>query len=109
MQLQKLETATLLADVREATRRMHETLEHAERVVEAARTPLQAWGEFARMGGREVVGWLRQGDEFERVVGEAACVAEMCMGGGGEEGEVLRRIDRLLGGLGEGGGEGRGN
>lgn len=100
VQLQKLDTASLFADLRDATRRIHTTLEQAERLAHAAQQPLQAWGEAANIVQQEAVAYTARGDGFDWVVQEAASISEMCL----EEGRgpvVLQRIDGLLQVLGE--------
>lgn len=95
IQLQTLDTASLFADLRDATRRIHATLEQVERLTHAAQQPLQAWEEAANIVQKETVVCPPHGDEFDRVVEEAASISEMCL----EEGRgpaVLQRIDGLL-------------
>lgn len=106
-ELQRAQTADMLADTKHAARDIASTLASAERLADATRRPLRVWDEAAAVVGESP---HPSGEEDKDaglvwVLEEAAGICEMFLhdatGGEGNGGDVIERIDALLEAIGE--------
>lgn len=108
-ELQRGQTADMLADARHAAREVAATLARAERLADATTCPLRVWDEAATVVGE--TGIQEQNAEQQEdgglvwVLEEAAGICEMFLqdatGGDGDSGNVIGKIDALLEAIGE--------